>query len=144
MFNRLQLLRGQFLEAMEDDFNTARTIGYLFDTVRQANNYLELTKKGAPSPEKIAVIRMVGEIMGEMGEVLGLFQEDPDAYFRLDREREAAKRGFNPAEIEQRLADRNNARAQREWAKADQIRIDLAAKGVTLKDGPAGTTWMIE
>jgi cysteinyl-tRNA synthetase len=144
MFNRLQLLRAQFLEAMEDDFNTARTIGYLFDTVRQANNYLELTKKGAPSPEKVAIIRTVGEIMGEIGEVLGLFQEDPDAYFRLDREREAAKRGLDVAEIERLLANRNMARAQKEWTKADQIRIDMAAQGVTLKDGPAGTTWMIE
>ena len=144
MVNRLQLLKAQFLEAMEDDFNTARTIGYLFDTVRQANSYLELTKKGAPSPEKIAIIRMTGEIMAEMGDVLGLFQEDPDAYFRLDREREAAKRGLDMAEIERLLVDRNMARAQREWAKADQIRIDLAARGVTLKDGPSGTTWTIE
>lgn len=144
MVNRLHLLKIQFLEAMEDDFNTARTIGYLFDTVRQANNYLELTKKEAPSPEKIAILRMVGDIVGEMGEVLGLFQEDPDVYYRLDREREAAKRGLDPAEIEQLLADRNSARAQKAWAKADQIRIDLIARGVTLKDGPAGTTWMIE
>jgi len=144
MAKRLQLLKTQFLEAMEDDFNTARAIGYLFDTVRQANNYLELTKKGAPSPEKIAIIREIKETMAEMGEVLGLFQEDPDEYFRLDREREAAKRGLDVVEIEQLLVDRNVARAQKEWAKADQIRIGLAARGVTLKDGPSGTTWMIE
>lgn len=144
MLKRLQLLKTQFLEAMEDDFNTARAIGYLFDTVRQANNYLELTKKGAPSPEKIAIVREVRGIMVETGEVLGLFQEDPDTYFRLDREREAVKRGLDITEIERFLEERNLARAQKEWAKADQIRIDLAAKGVTLKDGPSGTTWMIE
>ena len=144
MLNRLQLLKTQFLEAMEDDFNTARAIGYLFDTVRQANNYLELTKKGAPSQEKIAILREIKEIMTEIGEVLGLFQEDPDMYFRLDREREAVKRGLDITEIERFLEERNLARAKKEWTKADQIRIDLAARGVTLKDGPSGTTWMIE
>jgi len=144
MLNRLQLLKTQFLEAMEDDFNTARAIGYLFDTVRQANNYLELTKKGAPSPEKTAIVREIKEIMTEIGEVLGLFQEDPDTYFRLDREREAVKRGLDITEIERFLEERNLARAKKEWTKADQIRIDLAARGVTLKDGPSGTTWMIE
>ncbi|MCU0581702.1 MAG: cysteine--tRNA ligase [Syntrophales bacterium] len=144
MLNRLQLLKTQFLEAMEDDFNTARAIGYLFDTVRQANNYLELTKKGAPLQEKIVIFREIKEIMTEIGEVLGLFKEDPDMYFRLDREREAVKRGLDITEIERFLEERNLARAKKEWTKADQIRIDLAARGVTLKDGPSGTTWMIE
>ena len=144
MLNRLQLLKTQFLEAMEDDFNTARAIGYLFDTVRQANNYLELTKKGAPLQEKIVIVREIKEIMTEIGEVLGLFKEDPDMYFRLDREREAVKRGLDITEIERFLEERNLARAKKEWTKADQIRIDLAARGVTLKDGPSGTTWMIE
>lgn len=144
MLNRLQLLKTQFLEAMEDDFNTARAVGYLFDTVRQANNYLELTKKGAPLQEKIVIFREIKEIMTEIGEVLGLFKEDPDMYFRLDREREAVKRGLDITEIERFLEERNLARAKKEWTKADQIRIDLAARGVTLKDGPSGTTWMIE
>ena len=144
MLNRLQLLKTQFLEAMEDDFNTARAIGYLFDTVRQANNYLELTKKGAPLQEKIVIVREIKEIMTEIGEVLGLFQEDPDMYFSLDRERAAVKRGLDITEIERFLEERNLARVKKEWTKADQIRIDLAARGVTLKDGPSGTTWMIE
>ncbi len=144
MLNRLQLLKTRFLEAMEDDFNTARAIGYLFDTVRQANNYLELTKKRAPSSEKTAIVREIKESMTEIGEVLGLFQEDPDTYFRLDQEREAVKRGLDITEIERFLEERNLARANKEWAKADQIRIDLSARGVILKDSASGTTWMIE
>jgi len=144
MADRLQSIKSRFVEAMEDDFNTARAIGYLFDLVRQANNYLEATRKGAPSPEKIALVRMIGDILDEMGEVLGLFREDPDEYFRRDREREAVKRGLDITEIERLLVDRNTARARKEWAKADEIRIDLTARGVTLKDGPSGTTWTVE
>ena len=82
--------------------------------------------------------------MGEMGEVLGFFRDDPDAYFRTDREREAAKRDLDPDEIERFIAARKTARDQKEWAKADQIRIDLATRGVILKDSPTGTTWTVE
>jgi len=140
----LRQLRERFVEAMEDDFNTARAIGYLFDTVRQVNNYLDLTKKGSPSPEKVAVIRTAKDIMSEIGGVLGLFQEDPDVYFQQDREREAAKRGLDMNEIARLIEARNEARSRKEWSMADQLRADLASKGVVLKDGPEGTTWMIE
>jgi len=142
--DRLQSIKNRFVEAMEDDFNTARAIGYLFDLVRQANNYLEMTRKGAPSPEKNAVARMIRNILDEMGEVLGLFRDDPDDYFRRDREQEAVKKGLDIAEIERLLQDRNTARARKEWVQADKIRIDLAGRGVVLKDGPTGTTWTVE
>ncbi|MBN1546018.1 MAG: cysteine--tRNA ligase [Syntrophaceae bacterium] len=144
MVDRLNIFRERFVAAMEDDFNTARAIGYLFELVRQANNYLDMTKKAAASLERVAIAQRIGEVMGEVGEVLGLFRDDPDAYFRTDQEREAAKRGLDPAEIERLIAARKTARDQKEWAKADQIRIDLAARGVILKDSPTGTVWTVE
>ena len=147
MAESLESINSRFVEAMEDDFNTMLVPWQLirfFDLVRQANNYLEMTGKKAPSPEKIAVVRMIGSILDEMGDVLGLFRDDPDEYFRRDREREALKKGLDIAEIERLLNDRSEARVRKEWGKADEIRVDLAAKGVTLKDGPTGTTWTIE
>ena len=135
----IQALRERFIEAMDDDFNTARAIGYIFDAIRLINAALA-DKKPTVSP---AVFAEGAKALREVGAVLGLFGEEPDAYLRRDREREAAKRGLSVPEIESRIAERRAAREAKEWQKADEIRKDLAARGVILKDSPTATTWSI-
>jgi cysteinyl-tRNA synthetase len=70
-------------------------------------------------------------------------REEPDVYLRLDREREAAKRGLAVAEIERLIAERRAAREAKAWQRADEIRKSLASQGVILKDSPTATTWSI-
>ena len=132
-------LAGRFVEAMDDDFNTARAIGCLFEAVRLINAALA-DKKPAVSP---ALFAGAEKALREVGAVLGLLMEEPDAYLRQDREREAAKRGLSLPDIESRIAERWAAREAKAWQKADEIRKELAARGVILKDGPTGTTWTI-
>ena len=133
-----QGLRERFCEAMDDDFNTARAIGVLFDTVRLLN--ASLAGKTVPSPD---VLEQAEKDLREIGAVLGLFGEEPDVYLRRDREWEAAKRGLAVAEIEALIAERRTAREAKAWQRADEIRQSLAARGVILKDTPTATTWTI-
>ncbi|MFH1122926.1 MAG: cysteine--tRNA ligase, partial [Pseudomonadota bacterium] len=79
----------------------------------------------------------------EIGAVLGLFREEPEGYLRLDREREAAKRGLAVVEIEALIAERRVAREAKDWQRADEIRKSLAVQGVILQDSPTATTWTI-
>ncbi len=136
---QVHTLRERFREAMDDDFNTARAIGFLFDTIRLLNT--SLTGKGAEASP--VVLEQAGSALREIGAVLGLFGEEPDVYLHRDREREAAKRGLSPTEIETLIAERRAARDAKEWQRADEIREGLAAQGVILKDTPTATTWKI-
>jgi len=143
MFGKINLLPERFTEAMDDDFNTARAIGYIFDTVRQINGYLEEIGP-KPSRESLFVLDRARNCLRDLGKVLGLFLEEPKEYFRADRERELRVRDLDSDEIEARIGERAQARRDRDWAKADRIRDSLLARGVHLKDGPDGTTWIVQ
>jgi cysteinyl-tRNA synthetase len=137
--DQIEALRERFCEAMDDDFNTARAIGYLFDAIRLLNASLS-GKTAEASP---AVLEQAEKDLLEIGAVLGLFREEPEVYLRLDREREAAKRGLAVVEIEALIAERRVAREAKDWQRADEIRKSLAVQGVILQDSPTATTWAI-
>jgi cysteinyl-tRNA synthetase len=142
---KLMALPVQFIEAMDDDFNTARVFGHLFETVRLINAYAaDRQGQTAGSPETAFILERAATILRELGQVLGLFLVDPDDYLCEDRDREAAKKGLNVREIESLIADRMAARISKDWKKADGIRQILSARKVILKDAPTGTTWKIE
>ncbi|OPY01133.1 MAG: Cysteine--tRNA ligase [Syntrophus sp. PtaB.Bin001] len=142
LYTVVQGLPDRFAEAMDDDLNTARAIGYLFDAARQVNGFLS-DAKAAKSDEGRKVLALAEKHIKDSGYVLGLFQEEPDAYFIQDRERETRNRGIDPVEIERLIAERWTARAEKNWQRADEIRQLLAEKGIALKDTPTGTTWKV-
>ncbi|TFG37356.1 MAG: cysteine--tRNA ligase, partial [Syntrophobacterales bacterium] len=142
VYKKIKDLPDKFQEAMDDDFNTPRALGYIVDSVRLINGYLA-DKGFVASPESLFVLDRAKDCIREVGKVLGLFLEDPDEYFEVDRKREAHKRGLDIEEIELLIGERREARAARDWEKADSIRDSLAGKGVILKDSPASTTWKI-
>ena len=140
---KIDAQREKFVEAMDDDFNTARALGCLFDVTRVINGYLA-EKPSLTAPETIYVLHEAQQFFQEVGGVLGFFQKATDDYFLQDRAREVRKRGLDVQEIEGLIEARNAARAAKDWGKADEIRKTLAAKNVILKDTPAATTWNIE
>jgi cysteinyl-tRNA synthetase len=139
----LSSLREKFMEALDDDFNTARALGYIFDAVRLINGYLAAAKKQPLPNEMVLLIGQAKAVMAEVGGVLGLFRDDPDAYFEKDRVREAVKHGFDADEIDRLVEERRSARASKDWKRADEIRQLLADKMIVLKDSPEKTIWMV-
>lgn len=133
-------LPGRFIEAMDDDFNTARAMGYLFELVRLLNGTMA-DKDFRLTDASRFVLSEARKKIRELGKVLGLFLEDPDDYFASDRSRESEKRGLSAGEIEALIEERRRAREEKNWKRADEIRDALAAKHIVLKDGPSGTTW---
>ncbi|WP_434355823.1 cysteine--tRNA ligase [Parasalinivibrio latis] len=117
----------RFKEAMDDDFNTPEAYSVLFDMAREINRL-----KG----EDLATASALGARMRELGDVLGLLAQEPEAFFKGD-----AGEDDEVAEIEALIKARNDARAAKDWAAADAARDALTAKGIVLEDGAQGTTW---
>ena len=118
--------RAAFEACMDDDFNTAGALAALFDVTREVNTLLN-----SDQPQSAGALTAIREFYARLaGDVLGLV---PPA--------EASTTGLTPELIELLLQTRRELRAAKQWALADQIRDRLASLGVTLKDGPDGTTW---
>jgi len=140
VLQRMEGLPERFREAMDDDFNTARAIGHLYEAVRVLNQYLAAAKRDDGAAH---VLYRSREILRRTGTVLGIMKDDPDRYFEADRNREARKRGLDVEEIEGLVAARRLARERKDWQRADEIRQLLREKKIELKDSPDRTIWKI-
>ena len=118
------LIPNAFRDAMLDDFNTPKALAELFALSKQANVASTVEEK---TKLKTALI--------QSGEWLGLLQGDPEQWFAGD------VGGDEAAEIDQLIAERQQAKTDKNWARADEIRDILADKKVVLEDGDNGTTW---
>ncbi len=110
-------------EALADDLNTPKAFALLSALARRANS--------AEDQKECAAIK--GEML-QSGKLLGLLQSDPEGWFKRDQEQHIAK-------IENLIAARQAAREQKNFARADQIRDQLAAMDVILEDSQSGTIW---
>jgi cysteinyl-tRNA synthetase len=113
--------------ALEDDLNTPMAISHLHEIATRLNK--------ASSPGERSACK--GALLAA-GRLLGLLQQEPEAWFRW---RPAGEATLDEAAIQELIGRRQQARKVRNFAEADRIRDELAAEGVLLEDGPQGTTW---
>jgi cysteinyl-tRNA synthetase len=134
--------RLQFEEAMDDDFNTAQALGHFFDLQRHLNSLLDISKKQR-TEEILAMLKEGFEYFTRFGSIFGLFQEDPQNYVKEQKKEGLKRLNLAEEEILRRIDERNLARKEKNWKRADEIRNDLLSKGIVLEDTPAGTIWKI-
>lgn len=135
-------LEAEFYRAMNDDFNTARAIGVIFELVSFLNSRMA-GRRERPSQEDLALFHGARRLFQKATEVLGLFGQAPTDYLEGARYKKLAKIGIPLAEIERLISERNEARKKRDWTRADAIRSQLAAHKILLQDTPDGTTWTV-
>lgn len=114
---KLQQYRQKFIDAMEDDLNTADAIGVVFELVRDINT---ATKEGASKGFAEGCLKLLTELT----DVLGILQ---------DREEDGVDE-----EVHRLVEERQEARKAKNFARADEIRDILKEKGITIKDTPQG------
>src|ERR671913_475713 len=123
---RVAEARAAFHAALTDDLNTAAGLGVLFDLVRPLNTAIDEGKFGQ---DDVAVAKEAFALFDRVLGVIGL------------RQAEDARPQENAAEIEELIEARKEARRNRDFAAADRIRDDLAARRTLLEDTAGGTRW---
>ena len=123
---RVGQARRDFADAMQDDLNTAAALGTVFELVRSLHSAIDAGQLGAGD------VPGIRQAFDEFDRVLGVFS------LRLAEDDQPP---VPVEEIERLIEDRQGARRRREFAAADRIRDDLAARGVLLEDGTGGTRW---
>ena len=132
----------QFCEAMNDDFNSARGIGIIFDTVRTVNRLLDQYDNSGSDPIKKKIQNDLADIL-RTGNILGILLEKPAVYFDKKQTQVIEQKSVDPTMIAKMVEERNVARKAKDWKKADQIRDQLADMDVILEDRPEETVWKI-
>jgi cysteinyl-tRNA synthetase len=113
------------IAALEDDLNTPKALAEMFNLARTLNKTKDETER----------LQLATDIFAA-GDLVGVLQKNPEDWFTSSTDSE-----LSDDEIESLIADRNKARADKDFARADSIRDELAAKGVSIEDGAEGTRW---
>jgi len=120
--NKLNQYKQNYIAAMDDDLNTADAIAALFEMVREINANIT-----SVSNSSVVIIEFAENLLKELGDVLGILQK--------------TKNDSLDADIEELIEKRQQARKEKNWALADQIRDQLKDIGIILEDTPQRVKW---
>ncbi|MCJ7595488.1 MAG: cysteine--tRNA ligase, partial [Desulfobacterales bacterium] len=134
------LFLDQFINALDDDLNTAGAIALIFEKIKEMNRLMD--SLGDRVEEKdAALLRDDRRHLFLAAKVLGLLEERPEVFFeKLSSSSDAIDAG----QIEGLIRERTEARVKKDWARADAVRDRLQDMGIILEDGPQGTTWRLD
>lgn len=117
----------RFIAAMDDDFNTPIAFSVLFDLAHEIQRLRDKDLNAAAQH---------GALLKLLGSVFGILQDNPEHFLQ------AGDTAALPAEkIEALIEERNQARANKNWAEADRIRDELLLHSIVLEDAASGTKW---
>jgi len=119
---------GRFEEAMKDDFNTAVAVSVLFELVRELNK--------AKTDDADKALLLAAELRS-LAELLGLLYQDPEYFLQNS----TVSEGLDDTVIQALIDERTQVRKDKNFARSDEIRDELASQGIELLDSREGTTW---
>lgn len=139
----LSNIKEKFIEIMDDDFNTPIAISNLHLLFKHINNLIE--KSNQESSQKVAntLFKVIKDIK-EIYSLLGLFTQEPKKYVKEIKYKYLKKNNIDEEYVKDKIIQRNNAKQDKNYKLADEIREELNNKGIILKDTTTGTMWDIK
>lgn len=133
-------IREEFHRNMSDDFNSGMALASLNKEFKRANEMATAKK----NPLNAANAHALAKILRECFAVFGLLQAPPKTMLETLRTMILPELGIRREEIEAKIGERKQARIDKDFAKADQVRAELSQRGIELMDTPSGTDWRIK
>jgi len=118
----------KIIDAMNDDFNVPVALAVLFELAHEIQRLRDKDMQAAAQH---------AALLKKLGGVFGILQDNPESFLR------AGTAATDVEKIEKLIAERNAARANKNWSEADRIRDELAAMSITLEDNSEGTGWRV-
>ncbi len=135
-----QKLIDEFNAAMADDLNTVSAISAINLAFKRARELMS----GKKNPQKQKDVAAISSAIRQTADVLGLFKTSPETEIHSLKTKILPSLGITESEIKGAITQRQEARAAKDFAKGDAVRDQMAAKGIELRDSPAGTIWSIK
>jgi cysteinyl-tRNA synthetase len=129
-----------FCDAMDDDFNTAKGVGILFNLVKEGNRMLD--QGGYSGKDDGSLTTLIADL-ARIGGILGILQQPWQVFFEQRGQRRLEKVAISPETIDALVAERTAARKKKDWKRADEIRAQLEKDGIVLEDKADGTHWKV-
>jgi len=143
----IQKAKNEFVEYMDDDFNSAGAIAVMHELATALNSFINNPDKGLDRSEVNACVAATISVLIELGTVLG-FMDGDETFMRLANTKTDSASGQD-SETVSKLLDlilsvRTEVRAAKQWAISDQIRDGLKELGIVVEDTKEGTRWKYE
>jgi cysteinyl-tRNA synthetase len=128
--------------ALDDDLNTPVALAHAAAFLKHVNDLCDqATSKGGQVSQAAHAAAEAG--FETLREVLGIGGDEPTAFLERVRDRRARLLGVSAEDVERAINERADARRNKDFARADQVRDELKARGVEILDTPQGTTWRL-
>ena len=136
-------IKEKFIEAMDDDFNTTAAIANLHVIFKFVNNLLKTAKKDNRQQVANTLAKVLEEIKEVYG-ILGFFKQEPEKFVDEMKQKYLEKINLDTKYIEEEIAKRLDAKKNKDFETADEIRSKLDSEGIILNDTVEGTAWDIK
>ncbi|WP_413574851.1 cysteine--tRNA ligase [Bdellovibrio sp. HCB290] len=127
--------------AMNDDFGTPEVFATMFEVVRQFNNQVRRGMKANPAICGKALA--FSQFIKRVGAVMAIFQEPAGEFLTKLDNMLLDKAGIKRADVDALVAERSQARANKDFAKSDEFRDKLVAMNISVSDTPEGSFWEV-
>ena len=138
-YGEAEELEKKYYEAMDDDFNTALALSYIFELSKMLNKMLD----DDPTINAPFVL-FTNRLFLSLANTLGLLHDNLTDFTSTEKIRHLNRVGLTPEKLDRMIAERAEARKNKDYKTGDQIRDVLARMGILLQDSPRGTEWRIK